>query len=218
MRSFCVLLFAFNKSKPCAIAGPPPSWRSGGIFPGPAQKLGRLTEVDRYGSARRRAGQRSRSEWLAPALERSAMTGQGVGARLRRKEDERFLRGRGQYVADLPSRRHARRRLRAQSGRSCTGCGRSASPNDIARRSSPQSDLAGVKPIVSAPPLKGFKRSGEPILAPARFATSARPSRCAWRARGRGRGHRQRGQGRIRRIAGGRRHAGGVRIRRAARS
>jgi carbon-monoxide dehydrogenase large subunit len=30
-----------------------------------------------------------------------AGTGQGVGARLNRKEDDRFMRGRGQYVADI---------------------------------------------------------------------------------------------------------------------
>src|SRR5712664_2316235 len=30
-----------------------------------------------------------------------ADTGQGVGARLLRKEDDRFMRGRGQYVADI---------------------------------------------------------------------------------------------------------------------
>ena len=30
-----------------------------------------------------------------------ADSGQGVGARLLRKEDDRFMRGRGQYVADI---------------------------------------------------------------------------------------------------------------------
>ena len=29
------------------------------------------------------------------------MTGQGIGARLARKEDERYLRGRGQFVGDM---------------------------------------------------------------------------------------------------------------------
>ena len=29
------------------------------------------------------------------------MTGQGVGARVLRKEDDRLMRGRGQFVADL---------------------------------------------------------------------------------------------------------------------
>src|ERR1700748_2939381 len=31
----------------------------------------------------------------------AAEAGQGVGARILRKEDDRFLRGRGQYVADI---------------------------------------------------------------------------------------------------------------------
>ena len=38
----------------------------------------------------------------------------GVGARLQRKEDGRFLHGRGRYVADFPPSRHARNRLLAQ--------------------------------------------------------------------------------------------------------
>jgi carbon-monoxide dehydrogenase large subunit len=29
------------------------------------------------------------------------VTGQGIGARLLRKEDERYMRGRGQYVGDI---------------------------------------------------------------------------------------------------------------------
>ena len=33
--------------------------------------------------------------------DRSTDAGQGVGARLPRKEDDRFMRGRGQYVADI---------------------------------------------------------------------------------------------------------------------
>src|ERR1700722_7268660 len=36
-----------------------------------------------------------------PVSTTAANTGQGVGARLLRKEDDRFLRGRGQYVADI---------------------------------------------------------------------------------------------------------------------
>ena len=36
-----------------------------------------------------------------PASDAMADTGQGVGARLLRKEDDRFMRGRGQYVADI---------------------------------------------------------------------------------------------------------------------
>jgi carbon-monoxide dehydrogenase large subunit len=88
----------------------------------------------------------------------------GIGASVLRKEDERFLRGRGQYVGDhrLPGARdvafvrspvaHAQlRQVRV--------------PERFRKAVFTAEDLAGVKPIVSAPPLKGFKRSAEPILA-----------------------------------------------------
>jgi carbon-monoxide dehydrogenase large subunit len=88
----------------------------------------------------------------------------GVGASVPRKEDDRFLRGRGQYVADfrMPGMRdvafvrspvaHARlREVRFPAGQK--------SAIFTAR------DLAGVKPIVSSPPLRGFKSSDQPILA-----------------------------------------------------
>ena len=41
-----------------------------------------------------------RNERDFPSAE-GAGTGQGVGARLPRKEDDRLMRGRGQYVADI---------------------------------------------------------------------------------------------------------------------
>ena len=92
------------------------------------------------------------------------MTEQGVGARLLRKEDDRFLRGRGQYVADL----------------------RFAGMQDVAFLRSPlaharirgiavpdahrnavftAADLAGVKPIRAVSGLRGFKPSDQPSLA-----------------------------------------------------
>ena len=88
----------------------------------------------------------------------------GIGASVLRKEDDRFLRGRGQYVGDF----------------------RMAGTRDVAFVRSPVAharlkhihipeefqnvvftakDLTGIKPIISAPPLKGFKYSVEPILA-----------------------------------------------------
>jgi carbon-monoxide dehydrogenase large subunit len=88
----------------------------------------------------------------------------GIGASVLRKEDERFLRGRGHYVGDhrLPGTRdvafvrspvaHARlRQVRV--------------PVQSRNAVFTAEHLAAVKPIVSAPPLKGFKRSAEPILA-----------------------------------------------------
>lgn len=88
----------------------------------------------------------------------------GIGASVLRKEDDRFLRGRGQYVADyrLAGMRevafvrspvaHARLRdIRI--------------PAEFRDAVFTAGDLTGVNPIVSAPPLKGFKYSVEPILA-----------------------------------------------------
>jgi carbon-monoxide dehydrogenase large subunit len=92
------------------------------------------------------------------------MTGSGVGAAVARKEDERFLRGRGQYVGDF----------------------RLAGVRDVAFVRSPLAhasirdihiltehkgvvftarDLTGVNPIRAATTLRGFKHSSEPILA-----------------------------------------------------
>ena len=89
---------------------------------------------------------------------------QGVGARLTRKEDDRFLRGRGQYVADI----------------------RIAGLQDVAFVRSPlaharikaihvpepyrdvvftAADLVGVNPIRAVSGLPGFKISEQPVLA-----------------------------------------------------
>ena len=93
-----------------------------------------------------------------------ASSGQGVGARLLRKEDDRFMRGRGQYVADI----------------------RLAGLQDVAFVRSPlahacitaihvperyldvvftAADLVGVKPIRAVSGLPGFKISEQPVLA-----------------------------------------------------
>jgi carbon-monoxide dehydrogenase large subunit len=88
----------------------------------------------------------------------------GVGASVLRKEDDRFLRGRGQYVADfqLPGTRdvafvrspvaHARlRSIRI--------------PDSAKASVFTAKDLAGVNPIRAATALPSFKHSSEPILA-----------------------------------------------------
>jgi carbon-monoxide dehydrogenase large subunit len=92
------------------------------------------------------------------------MSGSGVGASVLRKEDDRFLRGRGQYVADF----------------------RIAGVREVAFIRSPVAHaviraihvpeqfkavvftaehMASVKPIRAATALPGFKHSSEPILA-----------------------------------------------------
>jgi carbon-monoxide dehydrogenase large subunit len=89
---------------------------------------------------------------------------QGVGARLLRKEDDRFLRGRGQYVADLSFAgmqdvaflrsplAHARIR----------GI---AIPDGHKNEVFTAADLAGIKPIRAVSGLRGFKPSEQPSLA-----------------------------------------------------
>src|SRR5258708_30639795 len=99
-----------------------------------------------------------------PSSGAEADTGQGVGARLSRKEDDRFMRGRGQYVADI----------------------RLAGLKDVAFVRSPlaharikaihvpepyrdvvftAADLAGLKPIRAVSGLPRFKISEQPVLA-----------------------------------------------------
>jgi len=92
------------------------------------------------------------------------VTAKGVGARLPRKEDRRFLLGEGEYVANirLPQMldvafvrspvAHARiREVRKPAGR------------EGAVFTAP--DLEGVRPIRAVSSLKGFKASEQPILA-----------------------------------------------------
>jgi carbon-monoxide dehydrogenase large subunit len=88
----------------------------------------------------------------------------GIGASVVRKEDDRFLRGRGQYVGDF-------RMVGLQEVafvRSPVAHARLKQvriPERFRDVVFTADDLVDVKPIVSAPPLKGFKRSAEPILA-----------------------------------------------------
>ena len=104
----------------------------------------------------------------------------GIGASVLRKEDDRFLRGRGQYVGDfrLPGMRDV---AFVRSPVAHARLKRVHIPEQFRSAVFTASDLVGVMPIVSAPALKGFKRSAEPILATASCAMSAKWSPCAWR-------------------------------------
>src|ERR1700728_319786 len=87
----------------------------------------------------------------------------GVGASVLRKEDDRFLRGRGQYIADisLPGTEevafvrspHAHARILAIHV-----------PASIQDRVYTAHHLSDVKPIRAATALAGFKHSYEPVL------------------------------------------------------
>jgi aerobic carbon-monoxide dehydrogenase large subunit len=92
------------------------------------------------------------------------MSVHGVGASVLRKEDDRFLRGRGQYVGDF----------RVPGAREVAFVRSSVAHGRIRRVDIPEkyknavftaNDLAGVKPIRAATALSGFKHSSEPILA-----------------------------------------------------
>jgi carbon-monoxide dehydrogenase large subunit len=89
---------------------------------------------------------------------------QGVGVPLQRKEDERFLRGRGDYVANL--------RLIGMRDvafvRSPIAHGRIRKVNKPAGHENVVftiDDLIGVAPIVANSTLEGFKTSEQPVLA-----------------------------------------------------
>jgi carbon-monoxide dehydrogenase large subunit len=95
---------------------------------------------------------------------KEAPSGKGVGASLPRKEDRRFLRGQGEYVANirLPGMldvAFVRSPMAHAAIRSITKpAGHEASVFVAA-------DLAGVKPIRAVSGLKGFKVSEQPVLA-----------------------------------------------------
>jgi carbon-monoxide dehydrogenase large subunit len=89
---------------------------------------------------------------------------QGIGASLPRKEDDRFMRGRGEYVANL--------RMVGMKDvaflRSPVAHARIISiekPAGFNESVYTLADLEGVKPIVANSSLKGFKPSEQPVLA-----------------------------------------------------
>jgi aerobic carbon-monoxide dehydrogenase large subunit len=92
------------------------------------------------------------------------MAKQGIGVSVLRKEDDRFLRGRGQYVGDV---RLAGTREVAfvRSPVAHARLQRIRVPEEFQNVVFTAEHLTGVRPIISAPPLKGFKYSAEPILA-----------------------------------------------------
>ncbi len=92
------------------------------------------------------------------------MSGQGVGASLERKEDDRFLRGRGQYVGDvrlLGMKDVAFLRSPLAHAR----IGAVHIPEANRDKVFTAADLDGVKPIVAVSGLPGFKVSEQPALA-----------------------------------------------------
>ena len=97
----------------------------------------------------------------------AALRRQGVGASLRRKEDDRYLRGRGQFVGDL---RFAGMKDVAfvRSPLAHATLGAITVPDALRGRVTTAADLTGVKPIVAVSGLVGFKASAQPILVDAK--------------------------------------------------
>jgi carbon-monoxide dehydrogenase large subunit len=92
------------------------------------------------------------------------MTAEGIGARLLRKEDDRFLRGRGQYVGDI--RLPGMLEVAFLRSPLAHGLIRSiAIAPSIRDRVFVADDLTGVAPIRADTALPGFKTSVQPVLA-----------------------------------------------------
>jgi aerobic carbon-monoxide dehydrogenase large subunit len=92
------------------------------------------------------------------------MVEQGVGARLLRKEDSRFMRGRGEYVADirLPGLQDV---AFVRSPLAHARVNAIAIPPRYRDCVFTAADLTGVKPIRAISGLPGFKVSEQPVLA-----------------------------------------------------
>ncbi len=92
------------------------------------------------------------------------MTEQGVGASLLRREDDRFLRGRGQYVADLrlPGMKDV---AFVRSPLAHAKVGGIRVPDALRGRVFTAADIKDVKPIVAVSGIPGFKKSEQPVLA-----------------------------------------------------
>ena len=92
------------------------------------------------------------------------MTNKGVGARLPRKEDRRFLRGEAEYVANLrlPGMLDV---AFVRSPMAHAVLGKITKPRGNEDRVFTAADLAGVRPIRAVSALKGFKVSEQPVLA-----------------------------------------------------
>src|ERR1700712_3746883 len=89
---------------------------------------------------------------------------QGIGAPLERKEDDRLMRGRGEYVANLRlvgMKDVAIVRSPIAHGR-VTGLTKPAGSEHLVFT---LADLEGVTPIVANSSLAGFKCSEQPVLA-----------------------------------------------------
>ena len=102
------------------------------------------------------------------------MSGEGIGARLPRKEDDRFLRGRGQYVGDirLPGLQEVAF-LRSPLAHARIKAVRV--PLAMRDRVFTTEHLIGVAPIRADTTLPGFKSSVQPVLATGKVRYAGEP-------------------------------------------
>ncbi len=91
------------------------------------------------------------------------MSKNGIGARLRRKEDERFLHGKGRYIGDLrfPGMRDVAFVRSPVAHARLTGI---RIPDHLKGSVFTAKDLTGVLPIRAVSPLPGFQVSEQPVL------------------------------------------------------
>jgi aerobic carbon-monoxide dehydrogenase large subunit len=110
------------------------------------------------------AGARKRGGPGLAKFRDDSMTDQGIGARLLRKEDDRYMRGRGQYVGDilLPGMQEVAFLRSPLAHARIRGIG---IPPAIRDRVFVAEDLAGVSAIRADTTLPGFKSSVQPVLA-----------------------------------------------------
>ncbi len=102
------------------------------------------------------------------------MTAKGIGARMRRKEDHRHLRGQGQFVSDI----RIPGMLDVAFVRSPSAHGiikGIAIPEEYRGKVFQASDFPGLKPIVAVPKIEGFKYSEHPALATDRVRFAGEP-------------------------------------------
>jgi carbon-monoxide dehydrogenase large subunit len=92
------------------------------------------------------------------------MTMHGVGARLPRKEDDRYLRGRGQYIGDIQLA-GVREIAFVRSPVAHARIGAIEIPDGGRGRVFTAADLAGVKAMLAVSGLPGFKASAQSVLA-----------------------------------------------------
>ncbi len=100
--------------------------------------------------------------------------GKGVGARLKRKEDERHLYGKGQFVSDI----HFPGILDVAFVRSSYAHGNIKSiyiPETFKDQVFQASDFPNLKPIIAVPKVDGFKYSEHPALATDRVRFAGEP-------------------------------------------